>query len=89
MIERRSRSASLIPALLLASGVILSVGAQQPVIHCIYDGLGRLVGVVDQDENAVTYTYDTAGNIIAIGRRTRLTLPNGVSTEDQYDGARV
>jgi YD repeat-containing protein len=44
------------------------VHAQQPVIHYVYDDLGRLVGVVDPDGNAATYTYDAVGNILAIGR---------------------
>lgn len=42
--------------------------AQEPLIHYIYDDLGRLVGVVDQDGNAATYTYDAVGNMLAIGR---------------------
>ena len=44
------------------------VHAQQPVIHYVYDDLGRLVGVVDPEGNAATYTYDAVGNILAIGR---------------------
>jgi YD repeat-containing protein len=44
------------------------VQAQQPVIHYVYDDLGRLVGLVDPEGNAATYTYDAVGNILAIGR---------------------
>jgi len=42
--------------------------AQQSLIHYVYDDLGRLVGVVDPEGNAATYTYDAVGNILAIGR---------------------
>ena len=53
-------------------GVWLSVaqdaGAQQAVIHYVYDDLGRLVAVVDADGNAAVYTYDAVGNILAIRR---------------------
>jgi YD repeat-containing protein len=41
--------------------------------------LGRLVGVVDQDGNAATYTYDTVGNILAIGRHDVADTPGPVA----------
>ncbi len=52
--------------------------AQQPVIHYVYDDLGRLVGVVDPDGNAATYTYDAVGNILAIGRHNVADFPGPV-----------
>ncbi len=57
-----------VAALLIALGLTLHAAAQQPVVHYVYDDLGRLVGVVDPDGNAVTYTYDAVGNILAIDR---------------------
>ncbi len=68
MIDQHPRPSSLILALLLTVGLALCAQAQQPVIHYVYDDLGRLVGVVDQEGNAATYTYDAVGNILAIGR---------------------
>jgi len=68
MINQRPRFSPLILAFLLIAGSALYAVAQQPVIHYVYDDLGRLVGVVDPDGNAATYTYDAVGNILAIGR---------------------
>ncbi len=68
MIEQRSRLSSIILWLLLIVGLALCAQAQQAVIHYVYDDLGRLVGVVDQEGNAATYTYDAVGNILAVGR---------------------
>src|SRR5262249_4845249 len=46
------------------------VAAQSGAIQYIYDDLNRLVGVVDQQGNAATYTYDAAGNLLKIERFT-------------------
>jgi YD repeat-containing protein len=43
------------------------VGAQ-PLIHYVYDDLGRLCAVVDQNGNSARYQYDAVGNITAIER---------------------
>jgi YD repeat-containing protein len=48
-------------------------GAQSPVRY-IYDDLGRLVGVVDQNGNAATYTYDAVGNLLSIARTNSGTV---------------
>jgi YD repeat-containing protein len=37
-------------------------------IRYFYDGLNRLVGVVDQQGNAAEYVYDSVGNILQIKR---------------------
>ena len=66
-------------ALLLLGGFAQSVQAQQPIIHYVHDDLGRLVGVVDQDGNAATYTYDAVGNILAIGRHNVADMPGPVA----------
>jgi len=65
--------------LLLLGTFTQSVQAQQPVIHYIYDDLGRLVGVVDQNGDAATYTYDAVGNILAIGRHNVADTPGPVA----------
>ena len=45
----------------------ISPAALGPV-HYVYDRLGRLVGVVDRQGHAATYTYDPVGNLLAINR---------------------
>jgi len=47
-----------------------SLRAQAQPIQYYYDDLGRLVTMVDQSGNVVTYTYDAVGNILSIGRST-------------------
>ena len=39
-------------------------------VSYIYDGLGRLAGVVDQNGNAAQYSYDAVGNLLSINRFT-------------------
>lgn len=58
----------LTPACLLTFvlGVWAAAGAA-PITY-IHDELGRLVGVVDPAGDTVTYTYDAAGNLLAISR---------------------
>jgi YD repeat-containing protein len=65
--------------LLLLGGLPQSASPQQPVIHYVYDDLGRLVGVVDQNGDAATYTYDAVGNIFAIGRHNVADTPGPVA----------
>ena len=81
MTRQRPRRKSLIRGLLLLflHAFTLYAQAQQPLIHYIYDDLGRLVGVVDQDGNAATYTYDAVGNILAIGRHNVEDMPGPVA----------
>lgn len=49
-------------------GLVTASSAQQPPIFYVYDELNRLIGVVDQDGNSVSYTYDAVGNITRIDR---------------------
>lgn len=79
MSEQRVRAAAWLLALLLALGLAGWAQAQQPVIHYVYDDLGRLVGVVDPDGNAATYAYDAVGNILAISRHNAADTPGPVA----------
>ena len=60
----------------LALSVILAVALGSPLgnrqaradIGYIYDGAGRLVGVVDPTGDTVQYAYDAVGNLLSIAR---------------------
>jgi YD repeat-containing protein len=52
--------------------------AQPAAVHYVYDDLNRLVGVVDQQGNAATYTYDAVGNILRIDRSDASAIPGGL-----------
>lgn len=79
MRERRVRCAAWLLTLSLVIGLAGWAQAQQPVIHYVYDDLGRLVGVVDPDGNAATYAYDAVGNILAISRHNVADTPGAVA----------
>ena len=81
MIHQRPRPNRFVFSLGLAFLLVVALRAQaqQPVIHYVYDDLGRLVGVVDQNGNAATYTYDAVGNILAIGRNNVADTPGPVA----------
>lgn len=81
MIHQRPRPNRFIFSLGLAFLLVVALRAQaeQPVIHYVYDDLGRLVGVVDQNGNAATYTYDAVGNILTIGRHDVADAPGPVA----------
>jgi len=55
--------------LLVVSGPALSQETRY-----IYDPLGRLIGVVDQDGRTTVYEYDAVGNLLTI-RRTDISAP--------------
>ena len=65
--RKLARTALNIVVILLWSPVLR---AQTQPIQYYYDDLGRLVTVVDQSGNVVSYTYDAVGNILSIGRST-------------------
>ncbi len=49
--------------------------------HYTYDGLNRLTGLTNPENQAVHYAYDAAGN------RTRITYPDGSKIDYRYDAA--
>jgi YD repeat-containing protein len=57
--------------------------AQTPTVRYIYDELGRLVAVIDQNGDAAVYNYDAVGNLVSITRQSAGTVsileftPNG------------
>jgi len=51
----------------------------QPVIQYVYDPLGRLIAVIDQQGNVATYEYDAVGNILAIERVDASGIPGAVA----------
>lgn len=53
---------------ILCAALIVSVSASAQEIRYLYDDLGRLVGVVDQQGNAAEYVHDAVGNILEIRR---------------------
>ena len=70
-LRRTSRAQWSVGSLLLLAVLLhfpLTAVAQE--IRYLYDALGRLVGVVDQQGNAVEYVYDAVGNILQIKRLT-------------------
>ena len=78
---RPLRLRGLLPALALILGALLSAAsasAQPPAIFYVYDDLNRLVGVIDQDGNVATYTYDAVGNILKIDRFEGTGVPGPV-----------
>lgn len=48
----------------------LSCSAYAQNVTYLYDSLGRLVGVIDQNGSAAQYNYDSVGNILSISRFT-------------------
>ena len=58
--------------------VSVTAFAQSANIQYVYDALGRLTGVVDQQGNVATYTYDAVGNLLAISRVNVADIPGAV-----------
>jgi YD repeat-containing protein len=62
-------SRSILSLVLLVIGLTTDAGATpQPSVFYVYDELNRLIGVIDQDGNTASYTYDAVGNILRIER---------------------
>lgn len=60
-------------SLAVVAALSIVTAAQSPVRY-IYDDLGRLVGVIDQNGDAATYTYDAVGNLLSITRTSAGTV---------------
>lgn len=64
------------------------LAAQAPTITYIYDDLGRLVRVINAQDECATYAYDAVGNILSITRSTNCRQPPAVEGLSQ-DFARI
>jgi len=67
----RARYALPIRVTFIAGALLLltqRASAQQSGIFYVYDDLNRLIGVIDQQGNAATYTYDATGNLLRVDR---------------------
>jgi YD repeat-containing protein len=62
---RRATVLTVVMASILCRPVLLP--AQGAAVY-VYDGLGRVVGVVSPTGDAAVYTYDATGNVISISR---------------------
>ena len=63
-------------------GVILcvrSTPAQQPNINYVYDQLGRLTAVIDQQGDVAVYNYDAVGNLLSIERINATDQPGAIA----------
>jgi YD repeat-containing protein len=63
----RATRAVILAALVLHALAVPAL-AQQANVNYIYDELGRLVAVIDQQGDVGVYTYDAVGNLLAIER---------------------
>jgi len=77
----------LVPSLVLS----LSFGrvqAQEPKVIYLYDDLGRLTRVVNENNECATYEYDAVGNLLSIARGTNCLQPPTIDSLSQ-DTAQV
>ena len=59
---------------LLLAALLLAGTAQAGTVQYVYDGLGRLVAVVDEAGSTTVYTYDPAGNILSVANSSSSQL---------------
>jgi YD repeat-containing protein len=59
---------AILVASMLMAGAVAPASAQTGPVHYVYDRLSRLVGVVDPQGHAATYSYDAVGNLLEIER---------------------
>ena len=73
---------SLYSLFILSLALALSAArlhAQQPQITYLYDDLGRLLRVVNQNNECATYNYDAVGNLLSITRSTNCLQPPNIT----------
>jgi YD repeat-containing protein len=66
---RKKTLAAAIVLILVAVIAPALRGQSTGPVQYVYDDLGRLVKVVDQNGNVATYNYDAAGNLLSITLR--------------------
>ncbi|PWB47957.1 MAG: hypothetical protein C3F12_03155 [Candidatus Methylomirabilota bacterium] len=66
----RLKSLTLLLALQAMLGLAVSAQAQVASVSYLYDDLGRLMRVVNENNECATYEYDAVGNILSIKRST-------------------
>ncbi len=76
--NRLSRFSLFVAVVLLSA--LSELYAQQPNIIYLYDDLGRLVQVVNQNNECATYEYDAVGNILSITRNTNCLQPPAINS---------
>ncbi|MBI3988018.1 MAG: RHS repeat protein [candidate division NC10 bacterium] len=57
--------------------------AQEPTIIYLYNDLGRLLRVINENNECATYTYDAVGNILSITRATNCLQPPAIESLSQ------
>ena len=80
----RAAKIGTVALLALLSGALISVlptAAYSQQVCYSYDSLGRLTGVIDQNNQAAFYDYDAVGNILSIRRQS----PSGPVTIYAFD----
>ena len=75
----RAVIAITLPCALAASLLAPPPATGQPAIQYVYDPLGRLIAVIDQQGNVAAYVYDAVGNILAIERVDASGIPGAVA----------
>jgi YD repeat-containing protein len=77
----------LIFVLILTLFLLTSLKASADEVKYIYDDLGRLYQVIDEQGNVATYNYDDVGNLLSITRSTG-GIPTPKITSISPNGAR-
>ena len=53
---------------------LFAAGAQAGTVQYVYDGLGRLIAVIDPAGDTTRYSYDAAGNLLSVTRNSSSQL---------------
>jgi YD repeat-containing protein len=71
--RRRTRSLVLSAVVLLGALLCVATAPAAPITY-LYDGLGRLIAVVDVGGETAVYTNDPVGNLLAISRQATTSV---------------